>query len=358
MSPFLSGLDLTACPFNVLTLAAIIIVACVAGYRWLLLPRPLLGIPCESGSARRVLGDIPSLNSHPEGLAEWCIQQLGKLESPICQVLLGPNWLQKPIVLVADVDGVRETVLGRTEFDRSSYVISRFSLFGNFHLNFKTDDSWKLARHWIKDLLTPKYMTEVACPAIELSATRLIELWGTKAQRANGMAFDMIEDVKCMSIDVISTFLFGDDVEESMMIRELQQAQGFGFAKLSAGNHSAEIIFPRAKVSDFSKRLIVIGDRLTALFASLWPPSLAARWTLYMCPQFRRHFFEKDTSIRELIDRSIARVMHGDTSIKSGLDHMVWREIKAAAKAGRPSKASTQTMIDEVRFSRFSAISE
>jgi hypothetical protein len=71
---------------------------------------------------------------------------------------MGPNLLQKPIVLVADVGETREALLSRSDFDRSSYLTGRFPLFGDFHLNMKTIEDWKLSRHWSKDLLATQCM--------------------------------------------------------------------------------------------------------------------------------------------------------------------------------------------------------
>lgn len=96
--------------------------------RWILLPKPILGIPYNGEAAKRLLGDMPALRSDPEGVAQWCSKQLSKLETPICQALMGPDSLQKPLVLVADVEEVRDVLLGRSDFDRSSYISNRLPL--------------------------------------------------------------------------------------------------------------------------------------------------------------------------------------------------------------------------------------
>ena len=102
--------------------------------RWAL-PRRLKGIPYNSSAATSIFGDLSSMVSDPDGLTEWHTKQLGGLQSPICQVLIGPGFSQKPMILVADVGGARESILGQTGYDRSSYLINRFPLFGDFHLN-------------------------------------------------------------------------------------------------------------------------------------------------------------------------------------------------------------------------------
>lgn len=317
-------------------------------YRWVLLPKPLPGIPYDRVAAKKVLGDVPALRSDPDGLAEWCSKQLAKLETPICQALMGPDLWQKPLVLVADVGEARDIILGRSDFDRSSYIINRFPLFGDFHLNMKTTEDWKLARQWSKDLLTPQYLNDVANPAIELATRRLIELWEGKGRLANGRAFDMDRDVKGLNIDIILAFYFGDDMADSILAREAQHVKQLDASKLTIGEHNA-VIFPRAKLHDFCEGLIDISHKIASLYATPWPPALAAWWTRYVSPHFRKYFAGKERFVRQLLARAVERTFGSkESKIKSGLDHMVFREGKAATKTGRTPKYGKQVMVDEV----------
>ena len=330
-------------------LAAILLTGLYALYRWVLLPKPLPGVPYDRAAAKKVMGDVPALRTDPDGLAEWCGKQLAKLQTPICQALMGPDFMQKPIVLVADVGEARDVLLGRSDFDRSSYIINRFPLFGDFHLNMKTTDDWKLARQWSKDLLTPQYLNGVANPAIELATQRLIELWEGKSRLANGRAFDMDRDVKGLNIDIILAFYFGQDMTDSILARESQHVKQLDGSKLAIGEND-EIVFPRAKLHDFCEGLIDISHKIASLYATPWPPVLAAWWTRYISPHFRKYFSGKEKFVRQLLFRAVQRT-HGDeeSNVKSGLDHMVWREGKAASKAGRRPKFGKQVMVDEVR---------
>ena len=328
--------------------AVVFLTGLYALYRWVLLPKPLPGIPHDRVTAKKVMGDAPALRSDPDGLAEWCSKQLAKLETPICQVFMGPDFWQKPIVLVADVGEARDVLLGRSDFDRSSYIIERFPLFGHFHLNMKTTEDWKLARQWSRDLLTPQYLNDVANPAIELATQRLIELWEGKSRLADGRAFDMDRDVKGLNIDIILAFYFGDDMTDSILARETQHVKQLDGSKLSIGEHN-EIIFPRAKLHDFCEGLIDISHKIASLYATPWPPALAAWWTRYVSPHFRKYFAGKERFVRQLLARAVQRTQGDEESkIKSGLDHMVWREGKAATKTGRIPKFGKQVMVDEV----------
>ena len=331
-------------------LVAFFLAGLYALYRWVLFPRPLPGIPYDQVSAKKLLGDVPALRSDPDGLAEWASKQLGKLGTPICQALMGP--LQKPIVLVADVGEARDHLLGRTEFDRSSYIIDRFPLFGHFHLNMKTTEDWKLARQWSKDLLTPHYLSSVANPAIELAAQRLIQLWQGKSRLANGRPFNMDRDVKGLNIDIILAFYFGEDMNDSILAREVQHVNQLDGSQLGTGEHNS-VIFPRAKLHDFCEGLIDISHKIASLYATPWPPALAAWWTRYVSPHFRKYFAGKERFIRQLLARAVQRTHGKDEKVTSGVDHMVWREGKAASKAGRAPKFGNQVMVDEVRIRCF-----
>ena len=266
---------------------------------------------------------------------------------------MGPNFFQTPIVLVADVGEARNTLLGQSDFDRSSYITKRFPLFGDFHLNMKTTEDWKLARQWSKDLLTPQFLNRVANPAIELATQRLIELWDGKSRLANDRAFDMIRDVKGLSIDIILAFYFGDDTTDSILSRETQRVKQLDGSKLAIGEHN-EIIFPRAKLHDFCEGLIHISQKIVSLYTTPWPPALAAWWTLYVSLHFRRYFADKEKFVRQLLARAVQRTRgHEESKIESGIDHIVWREGKAAIKSGRKPKYDKQIMVDEVGTHNF-----
>ena len=329
-------------------LAAVALTGLYAFYRWVLLPKPYPGIPYDHESAKKVMGDMPALRSDPDGLAKWSSNKLGKLQSPICQALMGPNFLQRPIVLVADVGEAREALLSRSDFDRSSYIIDRFPLFGDFHLNMKTTEDWKLSRHWSKDLLSPQYMNNVASPAIELATKRLIELWDGKSRLAKGKPFDMNRDVKGLSIDVILAYYFGDDMSDSILVREIEHLKHLDGSELSTGEHGS-VIIPRAKLHEFCEGLIDLSHIITSLYTTVWPPTLAAWWTRYISPHSRKYLSDKERAVRQLISSAVQRIQGKDEGkIKSGLDHMVWREARAANKTGRSSKHSKQIMVDEV----------
>ncbi|PYI09471.1 cytochrome P450 [Aspergillus sclerotiicarbonarius CBS 121057] len=311
-------------------------------YRWLL-PNPLPGIPYNRTAAASIWGDAPSLRADPAGLAKWCSKQLEAHGSPIYQALMGP--LSKPVVLVADVGQTREMLMGRSDFDRSSYIIDRFPLFGEFHLNMKTGDAWRTSRSWLKDLLAPHYLHQTAGPAIHSSVLNLIQLWESKARVANGRPFSMLADLKTLALDVIVRFHFGDDFEDSALRRQIQFMEELNSPQLEVGTHS-DVVFPRAPLHPFQQGLTDVGDRMAAIYTTKWPPALVSWWARYMSPHYRKFFVGKNHFIRKHIDLALQRCGNEEEA-KTGIDYMVYREQKAARKADRQPVFGKQIMIDE-----------
>ncbi|KAJ5443756.1 uncharacterized protein N7458_007628 [Penicillium daleae] len=332
-------------PYQALRVSLLIslpLIGFYALYRWLL-PSPLLGIPFNSEAAKSIWGDVLELRNDPSGLAKWCSKQLEKHGSPVCQALMGP--LSKPVVLVADVGNAREMLMGRSDFDRSAYIIDRFPLFGEFHLNMKTGDRWRQSRGWLKDLLAPQYLHNVAGPAIHSSTLKLIKLWESKSRLANGQVFSMISDLKTMALDVIVTFHFGADFQDSALDRQVNHIDNLDGTKLPSGQHG-EVTFPSALLHEFQQGLTDVGDRMAAIYTTKFPPSLVSWWARYMSPYYRPFFEAKDRFIRKHIDLAIRR-HYNDQDPTTGIDHMVYREAKAARKADREPLFGKQIMIDE-----------
>ncbi|KAI0595296.1 cytochrome P450 [Biscogniauxia sp. FL1348] len=320
-----------------------ILLFCAYAIRRLFLPKLLPGIPYNRDAAKSIWGDAPALRGDPDGLAKWCSKQLEKHGSPICQALMGP--LSKPIVLVADVGETREMLMGRSDFDRSVYIIDRFPLFGEFHLNMKTGDSWRTSRGWLKDLLAPQYLHNVAGPIIHSAVSKLIELWEYKSRVARGRPFSMIADLKTLALDVIVGFHFGADFHDSALSRTLHHIQQLDDNKLADGE-SESVVFPRSPLHEFQQGLTEVGDRMAAIYTTKWPPSIVSWWTHYVSPYYRHFFIAKDHFIRKHITLAVQRLRNGEEA-KTGIDHMIYREQKAALKADRQPVFGKQIMIDE-----------
>ncbi|KAJ5197412.1 hypothetical protein N7449_007891 [Penicillium cf. viridicatum] len=325
-----------------LFLGTVLVTSLYALYRWLL-PKPLPGIPFNQKSAQSIWGDVVELRDDPSGLAKWCSKQLENHGSPICQALMGP--LSKPVVLVADVGNAREMLMGRSDFDRSAYIIDRFPLFGDFHLNMKTGDDWRQSRNWLKDLLAPQYLHNVAGPAIHSSVLKLIELWEYKSRVGDGRVFSMVSDLKTLALDVIVAFHFGSDFQDSALDRQVDHVGKLDGSKLPSGKHN-EVEFSKAPLHEFQQGLTDVGDKMAAIYTTKWPPLIVAWWVRYVSPYYRPFFQAKDRFIRKHINLAMRRYRN-DEEPSTGIDYMVYREEKAARKARRQPVFDKQIMIDE-----------
>lgn len=319
-----------------------ILAAFYTSYR-LLLPKPLPDIPYNQQSAKSVWGDVFKLRNDPGGLAKWSSKQLEKHGSPICQAFLGP--LSKPVILVADLPEVRE-VFTRSDYDRSAYIIDRFPLLGEFHLNMMTDDNWRTSRSWLKDLLDKPHMHDVVGPSVHASMNRIIELWQAKSRLANGRPFSMVDDLKTLALDTIMAFHFGDDFTDSALRRQVEFTKELDEDAVEIGKHG-EASFPRAPLHDFQQALTYLGDRITAIYATKWPVTVVSWWLRWGTPYYRALFRYKDAFLRNYIDLGVKRSLQNEGP-KSGVDLMVLREQKAARKQNRPTILGKNIIIDEV----------
>ena len=262
---------------------------------------------------------------------------------------MGP--FSKPLVLVADVGETRDIMM-RSDFDRSVYIIDRFPLFGGSQIRMRTGDDWRTSRGWLKDLLAPQYMQTVAGPAIHSSVRQLIELWELSARAAGpGRPFSMLQDLKTLALDVMTQFHHGDEFQDLALKRQIQHVRQFepDSSKLPVGPNNG-VTFPRAPMNVFGQSVTEIGDRMAAIYAMSSPPGLVSWWTRHVIPRYRKFFAAKQNFIRSRINIAIERLRQGEKA-KTGIDHMVYLEEKAAIKAGRQPLYGDQIMVDEVRIS-------
>ncbi|KAF4633198.1 hypothetical protein G7Y89_g4928 [Cudoniella acicularis] len=335
----LAGVNLTSSTVYLPT--TLLLVSLYALYQWLL-PKPLPGIPFDPQAAKSLWGDVPDLMRDPEGLNIWAGKQLEKLRAPLCQALMGP--LSKPLILLADFGEARDILVGRTDFDRSSYISDRFPLLGGFHLLMKTGNAWRTSRLWLQDLMTPHFLNNVAGPAIYSELVQLLELWESKTRLAAGRPFSVGADLKYVTIDVMLAFMFGGDFEDSAHSRQIQYLAQLDNSKLGFGEHN-EVIFPRVPLHPFIEGVCEVAEVITGIYTTPWSPKYISWWMRYMS-RYKRLFVAKDRFIRICIHNAVRRLRKDE--VKTGMDHMVMREERAALKMGRQPTFGSQMMIDEV----------
>ncbi|KAF6835259.1 cytochrome p450 [Colletotrichum musicola] len=317
-----------------LLLASILSVFLYALYRYSL-PKPIPGIPYNEESRRSLFGDIPKLRREaPHEVFAWMSRQARGTGSPVFQVWLGR--LAKPTVVLSDFREGQDIMMRRNkEFDRSdlfAHIVGGEAR--SFHVTMKTGPEWKARRRLLQDLMTPAFLHDVAAPQIYKSCQLLLELWGRKAEIADGRAFDAEHDVFHAALDAL-------DKINSLSAREVQQMR-------SASTERVD--FPVAPDSPVIKSIIQAAENVAGVGATGVPRLawLVIGWkpSIRSAREARRKFM--DDQIFQAIDRYKAGGKDQTTkSIKSAIDLIVQREDMVAQKQGKHASNWLEIMRDE-----------
>jgi cytochrome P450 len=146
-------------------------------YQWLL-PKPIVGIPFSVAATQNLLGDVPELAaevSRTRKFNSWLKKKAESFNSTVAQVFMRP--FSKPFVILSDFREIQDILLHRKDdFDRTDMAYEMFGgLVPNFHLHMKTNARWKSHRRLLQDLMVPRFLNNVAAPAIYASTLRLID---------------------------------------------------------------------------------------------------------------------------------------------------------------------------------------
>lgn len=267
-----------------------------------LLPRPLSEIPSSAEAAKLVWGDILDLRNNSGDMAKWCGKHLIKHGSPISQILRGP--FKTPIVLVANLPEAQD-LIAKSKFDRSDYIINRSPLFGDFHLNMKTNNKWRVSRAWLKDLLSRQHLYTETGPYIHRIMADLISVWEFKAKASKGMPFSISADLKYVALDVVMAFQFGEDFKDSAVGRQAAYLQRMDLSNLKLGLENQIVEFPSTPLHDFQHGLHMVGDKMGSIYMTKWPPGVVSWWARYVSSYYRKYFVAKDNFIRDYIAKAV-----------------------------------------------------
>lgn len=316
-----------------------------------LLPKPISGIPYNVEATSSLLGDIPRFNKENNGsnLFEWMIKQTRVHRSPIVQAFIEP--LRKPTVVIVDFREGQDILMRRKEFDRSDFSID--SLGGEapkFHINLKTGPEWKAHRRLLQDLMSPKFLHEVAAPNIYKSSARLLELWKTKARITGGKPFQAEMDIFHAALDAVFDFGFGDAVEQRALISQVEAVDAYESQPPKA-TEGLLVDFPIAPIDPSLQAMLNSADYIGPVTASGLPK--LAWWLIGWMPSVRRNRAIIDEFTKGQLLKAAGRYTNqhaddGDEFVKSAIDLMVQREAIAAKKEGREPVFWNRTMRDEV----------
>ena len=170
---------------------------------YLLMPRPIRGVPYNQLSRLQPWGDLGALGIY-SGLGfggeiyDWFSLQCLGLKSPLVQVFMPPISTTHPVLILSDLREVQDIVTKRTnEVDRAGIMHTWFGLLApraSIGLKSKTE-GWRKQRSLWNVIVNPPFLKEVVFKNTHTVALELVNLWKEKVSKAHGMAFDAREDL-------------------------------------------------------------------------------------------------------------------------------------------------------------------
>ncbi|KAF9869267.1 cytochrome p450 monooxygenase [Colletotrichum karsti] len=319
-----------------------------------LLPKPIPGVPYNEEATKSLFGDVPRLQKESQNnIFGWMIDQARKHGSPVFQFFIEP--FQKPSVLITDFREGQDILMRRKEFDRSDFSIA--VLGGEaptFHINLKTGTEWKAHRRLLQDLMTPKFLHDVAAPNIYKSAARILDLWKIKVEIAPEKPFSAEKDIFYAALDAVFDFGFGNAVQDRALIPQIEKLTEMSdkelrrLGKTAAKEGFAD--FPTAPIYPPFEATLESVENVGGVAASGFPN--LAWWLVGLKPSVKRMRSVRNDFLRDQVLKAVERYENqgldgNDAYVKSAIDLMVQREATFAKKDERQPVFWCETMKDE-----------
>ncbi|KAI9685214.1 MAG: hypothetical protein M1822_004801 [Bathelium mastoideum] len=304
---------------------------------WLLVPRPLPGIP-YAVSSRGFLGDIPDLVKYQAETGKFfgfmrcrCLQ----LQSPIVQIFPKP-W-QLPWIVVCDAE---ETVniLGRraSEFDRPDFIIDALSVVApNSQLVLKTGSEWRRHRRLAAETMSPWFLDKVFRAHIQSTFADLIKLWTEKARLAEGCPFDITKDIFETVLDAVWAAAFG--TSSDVILSKANQLAMLDRLKTLPDNADHPAVFPTKSLPESFEAFLHVMDSLEIFFKVPVMARVVHKVAATIVPSLRRSF----SKIKAVVDARLAQAFakmqqdRSESNIACAADVLVQQEIHLSRKQNR-----------------------
>lgn len=191
---------------NGVALSSALITVLLASLYWQALPKPLPGIPYTRKSRWRFFGDALDFVKYTKDTGEgfrWFATKAAEIQSPIFQVFLAP--FSKPVVIVADIQEVIDMATRRTrEFDRGGFLTGWVGiLFPEGTISMPSHDKFKDQRNIWSSTMTSQFLNSVSARTIHQHTSSLVKLWSTKTRLAEGRPFEVSNDLKQVTFDMV-----------------------------------------------------------------------------------------------------------------------------------------------------------
>ncbi|KAB8235182.1 cytochrome P450 [Aspergillus alliaceus] len=312
-------------------------------YQWLL-PKPLPGIAYNPEATKSLFGDAPNM-SREIGLtgefSMWLAKQVERMNSPVCQVFVRP--FSKPWILIADFREAQDILMRRAEFDKPAFLSDGMLCLGDFHARYKTNDAFRERRRMKQDLMTPTFLNGSMGPAMHAKGLELVRLLEMKAELANGRPFSIKADYDYAALDVMLSYAFGDNLDDSAIRPQLDHIAQLDRSQIPDGAPDEPVVFRHAPISPFLQAVHDAPEVLEKTTVS-WAPRLS-HWWWKQQPWYKKIFEQKSRVVPQQLSKAITNYRKG--TIKSALEHMLMREAAMAEKQSRQPQFESQTLVDE-----------
>ncbi|KAI1135339.1 cytochrome P450 [Hypoxylon sp. FL0543] len=304
--------------------------------RRFLYPRPIPGVPYDKEAAKRITGDLPSIERTYKEVTEWVLP-LGRRSlqygSPIHQLFMNP--FTKPSILIDDPRETYDIAVRRSkDFDKNTAVGIWQNFAPNAFVAKPTTAEWKAQKKTWQDTMHPDFLRRVMAKNVYAAAKDLTRLWEVRCQHSNGRPVDVSEDFSFAALDAIWTATFGERLD-------LVNAQ---IQTIETGKQVA------TRGLDMHSAVQYINNLANTWRGAFWPA--LSRWRLKRNPEYRRYIGAKDREIdRILLDASarFQRVLDGSSDGEEhdtcAMDLVLRRNMIAAQKAGKPIPDPTKDVV-------------
>lgn len=176
----------------------------------------------------------------------------------------------------------------------------------------------------------------------------LVDLWDLKQSKSQGRPFTANHDLYLATLDTICGVAFGMDKSKAALANEYHHIEGFSTGIYDVSSQPVD--FPVAATDADIDALLDIPEMIAIAQKSPFPT--LAQWLAMLKPKHARAHFARQSLIKRKTTESLKNMyaMGEKYSAKSALDHLLQREMAAAAKTGRRPDFYSPVIRDEVRI--------
>lgn len=188
------------------------------------------------------------------------------------------------------------------------------------------------------------WCVQVAAPHIHKATVELVRLWTVKSELARGHAFEASDDLNSTSLDAMWAATFGKELGVTTGLAQLLSYEDLITAPK---NLDSPVVFTKAIKPPAADAIVTILDTLENLAGSPFPSK--HHWFLRQSRSYKKATSHKTELVLNIIDEAEDRLKKNDqASIRSAVDLMLQRELRAAKKNGRLPEYRSPAAQDEL----------